>query len=119
MATITKKELIDQIAEDLRCNRALAKQIIQAFLDSIIAELCNGNRLEFRDFGVFESKYRASRQAQNPKTLDKVRVPPRRSVKFKAGRILKQRLRAIPPAVDAATGLALEASARSRTKSAK
>ncbi|GAG13561.1 unnamed protein product, partial [marine sediment metagenome] len=55
MGTITKKELIDRIAEQEGCKRVVAKRVIQGFLDSIIGELAKGNRLEFRDFGVFES----------------------------------------------------------------
>ena len=111
MATVTKKDLIDQIAEKEDCKRILVKRIIQSFLDSIVEELGNGNRLEFRDFGVFESKVRAARLAQNPKTMDKVPVPSKRTVKFKVGRVLKQRLYEAPANIDAATGLAVEASA--------
>ena len=111
MATVTKKELIDRIAETEGCKRILAKRIIQAFLDSIIDELAKGNRLEFRDFGVFESKIRAARQAQNPKTMDKVLVPAKRTVKFKVGRVMKERLREAPAMVDEATGLPIESSA--------
>ena len=92
MATITKKELIDQISEKTRNKRVVVKKVIQAFLDNIIDELGNGNRLEFRDFGVFESKQRAARVAQNPKTLERVEVPPKRTVKFKVGRLMKLRL---------------------------
>lgn len=116
MATITKKELIDRIADQEGCKRVLVKSVIQAFLDSIITELGNGNRLEFRDFGVFESKIRAPRLAQNPKTMDKVHVPSRRTVKFKVGRVMKRRLHEIPVAIDEATGLAVEASARRSQK---
>ncbi len=92
MATITKKELIDRIAEQTASKRVVVKRIIQTFLDEIIDELGSGNRLEFRDFGVFESKNRAARVAQNPKTLERVSVPPKRTVKFKVGRLMKQRL---------------------------
>ena len=92
MTTITKKELVDQIADSHSCKRVTVKRIIQSFLDAIIEELGKGNRLEFRDFGVFESKVRAARMAQNPKTLERVNVPSKRTVKFKVGRVMKQRL---------------------------
>lgn len=92
MATITKKELIDRIAEKTNNKRVVVKRIVQAFLDDIIDELGSDNRLEFRDFGVFESKRRAARVAQNPKTLERVQVPPKRTVKFKVGRLMKLRL---------------------------
>jgi len=92
MATVTKKELIDQISEATDQKRVVVKRIVQSFLDSIIVELGKGNRLEFRDFGVFEVKQRRARMAQNPKTLEPVEVPPKRTVKFKVGRLMKQTL---------------------------
>ena len=92
MLTITKKEMVDRIADITKGKRVVVKEILQAFLDEIISELGRGNRLEFRDFGVFESKQRAARVAQNPKTLQRVHVPARRTVKFKVGRLLKQKL---------------------------
>src|SRR3954470_7870944 len=92
MATITKKELIDRIAESSGNRRVLVKKVVQQFLDEVVNELGKGNRLEFRDFGVFETKLRKARRAQNPKTLEPVAVPEKRTVKFKVGRLMKQKL---------------------------
>ncbi len=92
MQTITKKELVNRIAEKTGQTKVVAKEIIQSFLDEIIDELGNGNRLEFREFGVFEIKERAARRAQNPRTLQKVNVPAKRVVKFKVGRMMRQRV---------------------------
>ncbi|MCP4261355.1 MAG: integration host factor subunit beta [Planctomycetes bacterium] len=92
MATITKKELIDRIAERTQAKRVTVKSVIQAFLDEITRELSEDNRLEFRDFGVFETRTRAARVAQNPKTLERVDVPAKRTVKFKMGRLMRQHL---------------------------
>ena len=116
MATITKKELIDRIAEQEHCKRIVVKRVVQLFLDSIIAELSLGNRLEFRDFGVFESRTRAPRRAQNPKTMDKVQVPSKRTVKFKVGRVMKECLHRVPAPIDKATGLVVSASAKTRSR---
>jgi len=92
MSTVTKKELIDRIAERTQAKRVSVKRIIQAFLDEITAELCKNNRLEFRDFGVFETRTRVARIAQNPKTLERVEVPAKRTVKFKMGRLMRENL---------------------------
>lgn len=92
MATITKKELIDRIADTTDQKRVLIKKVVQMFLDEIVDELGKGNRLEFRDFGVFETKMRRARRAQNPRTLEPVKVPEKRTVKFKVGRLMKERL---------------------------
>ena len=94
MSTITKKEVIDRIAEKTNTRRAVVKPVVQSFLDEIINELANDNRLEFRDFGVFETKMRAARTAQNPKTMERVNVPAKRNVKFKMGRLMKQKINA-------------------------
>ena len=106
MATVTKKELVDRIAEVLKVKRVIVKRVTQQFLDEIIAELGQGNRLEFRDFGVFESKQRAARVAQNPKTMERVPVPSKRTVKFKVGRMMKIKLQEIAKAHAARDGQA-------------
>ena len=94
MPTITKKEVIDRIAENTNTRRVVVKPVVQSFLDEIIEELAKNNRLEFRDFGVFETKMRAARKAQNPKTMEQVQVPAKRNVKFKMGRLMKQKINA-------------------------
>ena len=98
MATMTKKELVDRIAEKIGIKRVIVKRVAQQFLDEIVQELGRGNRLEFRDFGVFECKLRAARVAQNPKTMERVPVPAKRTVKFKVGRLMKAKLQEIAKA---------------------
>lgn len=90
MATITKKDLIDRIALETKQKRVVVKRTVQRLLDHVTLELGKGNRLEFRDFGVFEIKERAPRVAQNPKTLERVQVPAKKTVKFKVGRLMKK-----------------------------
>ncbi len=92
MSTTRKQELINRVAADTQTAQVRAKAIINSFLDEIIAELAKGNRLEFRDFGVFELREHSPRKAQNPKTGERVHVPARRVVKFKLGRLMKQEL---------------------------
>ncbi len=96
MATVTKKELIDRIAEQTQAKRVVVKRIVQAFLEEVTAELSKNNRLEFRDFGVFETRTRVARIAQNPKTLERVEVPAKRTVKFKMGRLMRENLGTMP-----------------------
>jgi len=92
MSTITEKELIHRIAARTQAKRVLVKATVQSFIDALIAELAKGNSLEFRDFGVLETKARSARTTQNPKTLERVQVPAKQAVKFKAGRLMKQKL---------------------------
>ena len=100
MATVTKKELIDRIADTTQAKRVVVKRIVQSFLDEVVNELAEDNRLEFRDFGVFETRTRAAREAQNPRTLERVFVPPKRTVKFKMGRLLREKLTPLPVTED-------------------
>jgi nucleoid DNA-binding protein len=88
----TKKDLIDRIAESTGMRQTLVKAVVQGFFDEVTSELAKGNRLEFRDFGVFETKTTPPRTAQNPRTLKKVEVPAKRRVVFKPGRSIRQRL---------------------------
>ena len=92
MATITKKDLVDRIAKEMKTEQLMVKPIVRCFLEEIIAELAKSNRLEFRDFGVFEVRKQSARTAQNPKNLQKIQVPAKRVVKFKMGRIMKEKL---------------------------
>ncbi len=104
---VTKKDLIQQVcdraaAPESGLTRAQVRDVIQTFLDVIIDELKSGRRIELRDFGVFEVKRREARTAQNPKTLEKVEVPPHYSVKFKAGRMMQEGVSRNTAALDAA-----------------
>lgn len=96
MHTVTKKEVADRIASQTGTHQTVVKKIVQVFLDQIIDELAHSNRLEFRDFGIFEIKNRSARIGQNPKTLERVSVPPKRTVKFKVGRVMKLKVQPDP-----------------------
>jgi integration host factor subunit beta len=93
----TKKDLIDRIAESTGTRQTLVKAVVQEFFAEITSELAQGNRLEFRDFGVFDTKTTPARTAQNPRTQEKVHVPARRRVVFKPGRLIRQRLNGQDP----------------------
>jgi integration host factor subunit beta len=90
--TIAKRIIAERIAERHGLGQVQTLQVIQAFLDEIVEELAKGNRLEFRDFGVFETVVRKPRIALNPKTLEKVQVKSRVVVRFKVGHLLKKKV---------------------------
>ena len=90
--TIAKRTIAERIAERHGLGQIQTLQIVQAFLNEIIDELAQGNRLEFRDFGVFETVVRKARTALNPKTLEKVQVSSKVVVKFKVGRLMKEKV---------------------------
>lgn len=83
---MTKKEIVRQIASELKLDQTLAKQVVQRFLDTIIQVLAETGRIELRNFGVFEVKQRSARKARNPKTNQPVTVPSKKVVRFQAGK---------------------------------
>ncbi|MFW5857186.1 MAG: HU family DNA-binding protein [Planctomycetota bacterium] len=91
MAT-TKRELVKRISKMTNQKQDVTKEIIQTFLDQIIEELAAGNRLEFREFGVFDIVHKKPRVARNPRTGETVHVPAKRMVHFKVGRLMKKRV---------------------------
>jgi integration host factor subunit beta len=90
--TLSKRTMTERIAAKAGIPIHLAQEVIQDFLDLIVAELSQGHRIEFRDFGVFQTVTRKPRTALNPRTLEKVPVSSRVVVKFKAGRMLRERV---------------------------
>ncbi len=92
--TATKKNLIQSIAQDKGIHPNDARQIIQAFLDKITESLAKGERLEFRDFGVFEVVKRKQKIGRNPKKANvDIVIPARLAVKFTAGRKMDEILK--------------------------
>jgi len=106
--TITKREMTERVAKKADISRALAKRVMEQLFDEIIEELSHGNRIEFRDFGVYEIKTRAAHQAKNPRTLAPVFVPEKRNAKFKPGRRMRDRIDAVRPVplIEPKTGIA-------------
>ncbi|PCI92605.1 hypothetical protein COB11_07020, partial [Candidatus Aerophobetes bacterium] len=66
MATMTKKKLIQIISQKKGMHPNDVRGIIQAFLDTMTDCLSQGDRLEFRDFGVFEVVQRKQKIGRNP-----------------------------------------------------
>ena len=93
MATITKKHLVTVASEKAKIKYSKAKEIVQAFLDQMIEELAGGNKIELRDFAVFNTKMRKARKARNPRTGEEIQAPSKRVVTFKAGRLMKERVK--------------------------
>jgi|GEM_PF-1067555 len=90
--TTTKKHMVELIAEQTKVKRATVKLVVQALLEQMTEQLAAGKRIEFRDHLILDTKHRAARVAQNPKTLKPVTVPEKRTVRFKAGRLMRDRI---------------------------
>jgi integration host factor subunit beta len=95
MATRTKREIAESVARKTAQTQLIAKEIIQKFLDEVVEELAKGNKLEFRDFGVFEVVMRKPRVGRNPRTGQRVEVPEKRVATFTMGRLMRERVQQI------------------------
>jgi nucleoid DNA-binding protein len=95
--TVTKKEIVKKISEDIGLTQLKTKDIVQRTLDAIIHTLVSEGRIELRNFGVFEVKRRAPRKARNPRTGDKVFVPSKNVVTFKPGKEMEELVRKMNP----------------------
>lgn len=90
-ATTTKKKLINFISQEKRIHPSDVRQVIQAFLDKMTDCLQQGDRLEFRDFGVFEVVERKQKIGRNPKKADEpIVIPARNAVKFTPGKKMRK-----------------------------
>lgn len=106
MSTISKKEIVKTVSERHGLTTTQTAQVIQVFMDQIIEELSRGNRIEFREFGIFELKRRKPRVARNPKTGASVEVPEKTVVSFKPGKVMKARVvDTVPSAKDGTEGM--------------
>lgn len=97
MATKTKKELVAKIAQKTSQHPNEVRNIVQAFLDEITTCLSDGDRLEFRDFGVFEVVIRKRKIGRNPKNASvAIVIPERQAVKFTAGKKMRELIEKSP-----------------------
>ena len=90
---MTKKEIVKQISERIGLTQLKTKEIVQQTFDAIVDTLLEVGRIELRNFGVFEVKQRKARKARNPRTGQRVDVPPKNVVTFKPGKEMEERVR--------------------------
>ena len=90
MATITKKKLVSEISRRRSLHPNEVRLVVQSFLDCMTDYLSDGDRLEFRDFGVFEVVKRKQKIGRNPKNASvPIIIPERKAVKFTPGKKMK------------------------------
>jgi integration host factor subunit beta len=90
--TMTKADLVEMVAESSDLPRKQADEVVQVILESITAALSRGEKVELRGFGSFRIRRRGERNGRNPKTGDKVHVPPKKIPYFKPGKHLREEL---------------------------
>jgi integration host factor subunit beta len=107
---MTKADLINIVAKKLDITQVQSGIIVEAALRSIVNALQGGNEVEIRGFGSFRFRNRAPRKGRNPKTGEKVDVPPKKIPYFKMGKELKALLNGQVHSEEAASAAARPAS---------
>ena len=90
---MTKKDIVLRVASETGLKQLDVKKVVQRSLDAIVESLSKGETVELRNFGIFKVKSRKGRTGRNPRTGEKVPVPPKRVVTFKPGLVMKKEIR--------------------------
>ena len=97
---MTKAELVEEVSRVSDLTKKHSEVIVDTVFKAIIEALHRGEKIELRGFGSFRLRKREPRKGRNPKTGDKVDVPPKRVPYFKPGKELKELIN-FPDASDA------------------
>ena len=114
---MTKAELVEEVSRVSDLTKKHSEVIVDSVFQTIIDALHRGEKIELRGFGSFRLRQREPRKGRNPKTGDKVDVPPKKVPYFKPGKELKDLINQSPMPPDgppAATGEIGRASCRER-----
>jgi integration host factor subunit beta len=87
---MTKAELVEEVSRVSDLTKKHSEVIVDTVFRSIIDALHRGEKIELRGFGSFRLRQREPRKGRNPKTGDKVDVPPKKVPYFKPGKELKE-----------------------------
>ena len=100
--SMTKAELVEEVSRVSDLTKKHSEIIVDTVFKSIIDALHRGEKIELRGFGSFRLRRREPRKGRNPKTGDKVDVPPKKVPYFKPGKELKDLINREPEPTPAA-----------------
>jgi len=89
---VNKSELIEKLAETSGINVMQSEEVVNLIYKKMRETMVSGGRIEIRGFGSFVVKEYQSYQGRNPKTGEKIAVPPKKLPFFKVGKELKERI---------------------------
>ena len=89
---MNKSELIERLATRTGLSIQQAEEVVHLIIDKLRTTLVNGGRIEIRGFGSFVVKAYRAYQGRNPRTGQKIPVPPKKLPFFKVGKELKERI---------------------------
>lgn len=91
---MNKTELIALMSEKAEISKKDAEKALTAFTNVIADALVDGDKVQLVGFGTFEVVERAARTGRNPKTGEDIEIAASKSPKFKAGKALKDAVKA-------------------------
>lgn len=95
--TTTKRDIVLKITHETGLRQLEVKEVVQRTLDTIIESLAAGNKVELRNFGVFEPVRRRARIGRNPNDPTvTVHIPEKWVADFTPGRLMKARIEKLP-----------------------
>ena len=89
---MNKSELVKAVADKSGLSMKVAKEAVGAVFDAFIEAMLDDQRIEIRGFGSFVNKSYEAYVGRNPKTGEKISVPPKKLPFFKVGKELKCRV---------------------------
>ncbi|MBI3848992.1 MAG: integration host factor subunit beta [Verrucomicrobia bacterium] len=96
--SLTKRDLVVRISNETGLVQQQVLDVVQKTLDYIAEAATTGQKVELRNFGVFEVKIRKARVGRNPNAPETdVPIPRRAVVKFKPGKEMREAVLKIPP----------------------
>jgi nucleoid DNA-binding protein len=100
MANLTKRDIVVKISNDTGLVQHQVFEVVQRTLDLITDSLARGEDVELRNFGIFEVRLTKERVGRNPNQPgSSFKIPPRATVKFKAGKVMRQKVAKLSPAL--------------------
>lgn len=90
---MNKTELVNAVAEKAGLTKAQAKNAVDAAIESIGAALAENDKIAILGFGTFSVAEKKARTGINPRTKQKIEIAARKTVKFKAGAELAEKVK--------------------------
>jgi len=94
-ARMTKRDLVTRISNEMGLTQTSVKEVVDRVLKHISDSLADGDSVELRNFGVFTTRLRNSRVGRNPRTGERIPIPPRRVVTFKPSKSMAKRIESL------------------------
>ena len=97
MSTMTKADLVEEVSRVVEVTRKDSEVIVETIFECIVTSLRNSEKIEIRGFGSFRTRERRGRIGRNPKSGERVEVPPKTIPFFKPSKELRDVVNGGPP----------------------